>query len=211
MHGTHQVIHFDSPHARPEKAWVMGGNSHLPSSVRILWAKPVSSDFHARFSATARRYRYVIDNSRVPSAILSKGITHQRYPLDADAMHRAGQALLGEQDFSSFRGAGCQSNTPCRNVHHLRVVRRDHLVVIDIAANAFLLHMVRNIAGSLMEVGMGRQSEGWIAELLAAKDRRLAAATASPAGLYLIDVTYPDFPDLPRLPLGPFFTSFLNE
>jgi tRNA pseudouridine38-40 synthase len=211
VHGTQQIIHFDSPHARPDKAWVMGGNSHLPSGIRILWARPVSDDFHARFSATARRYRYVIDNSPLPSAILSKGITHQRYALDADAMQRAGQALLGEQDFSSFRGAGCQSNTPYRNVHHLRVVRQNNLVVIDIAANAFLLHMVRNIAGSLMEIGMGRQSEQWMADLMVAKDRRLAAATASPAGLYLVDVTYPDFPDLPKLPIGPFFTSFLND
>jgi len=211
VHATCQIVHFESPNARPERAWVMGANTKLPPQVRVLWAVAVDDAFHARFSATARRYRYVIDNSTVQSAVLSQGLTHQRYPLDAEAMHRAAQSLLGEQDFSSFRGAGCQSNTPFRNVHHVRVIRRDNLVIVDIAANAFLLHMVRNIVGSLMEIGMGRQSETWMAELLALKDRRLAAATAAANGLYLIDVTYPDYPDLPSLPLGPFFTAFLNN
>lgn len=210
VHGTGQVIHFDSPVQRPEKAWVMGANTQLPATVRVLWAVPVDDQFHARFSATARRYRYVIDNSPVAPAILAGGLTHVRIPLDAELMHRAAQRLLGEQDFSAFRGAGCQSNTPFRNVHHVRVVRRDHLVVIDIKANAFLLHMVRNIAGSLIEVGAGRKPVDWIDDLLLARDRRLAAATAAPNGLYLIDVEYPDYPSLPSLPLGPFFTAFLN-
>lgn len=189
----------------------MGGNTKLPSTVRVLWAVPVDHDFHARFSATARRYRYVIDNQAVAPAILASGLTQVRDPLDADLMHHAAQALLGERDFSAFRGAGCQSNTPFRNVHHVRVVRRDNLIVVDIKANAFLLHMVRNIVGSLIEVGAGRRPVNWMAELLEAGDRRLAAATAAPNGLYLIAVDYPGYPDLPRLPLGPFFTTFLND
>lgn len=211
VHGTAQVIHFDSPVQRPEKAWVMGANTQLPASVRVLWAVPVDAQFHARFSATARRYRYVIDNNPVAPAVLSAGLTHVRTPLDAKLMHQAAQSLLGEQDFSAFRGAGCQSNTPFRNVHHVRVVRQNDLVVIDIKANAFLLHMVRNIAGSLIEVGASRQPVEWIGQLLRGRDRRLSAATAAPNGLYLIDVEYPDYPNLPTLPLGPFFTAFLNE
>jgi tRNA pseudouridine38-40 synthase len=211
VHGTSQIIHFDSPNPRPDRAWVLGSNTQLPPQIRVLWSVAVSEDFHARFSATARRYRYVIDNSPVQSAVLSQGLTHQRVPLDAAAMHRSAQSLLGEQDFSSFRGAGCQSNTPFRNVHNVRVVRQGSIVVVEIEANAFLLHMVRNIVGSLMEIGMGRKNEAWIADLLAAKDRRLAAATAAPNGLYLVDVTYPDFPELPKLPLGPFFTAFLDD
>lgn len=188
----------------------MGSNTKLPPSVRVLWTVPVDDNFHARFSATARRYRYVIDNSAVAPAILASGLTHVRLPLDAEKMHHAAQHLLGEQDFSAFRGAGCQSNTPFRNVHHITVARRDDLVVVDIKANAFLLHMVRNIVGSLIEVGAGRRPAHWMAELLKGRDRRLAAATAAPNGLYLIAVDYPDYPDLPALPLGPFFTAFLN-
>ena len=210
VHGTGQVIHFDSPIMRSEKAWVMGANTKLPAAIRVLWASPVDDDFHARFSATARRYRYVIMNSVTAPATLSSGLTHVRKPLDECAMHRAAQALLGERDFSSFRGAGCQSNTPFRNVHHVRVVRSGDLVVVDIKANAFLLHMVRNIVGSLIEVGLARKPEQWIAELLEQRDRRLAAATAPPNGLYLIDVDYPNYPLLPTLDLGPFFTAFMN-
>lgn len=210
VHGTAQIIHFDSPVERPSRAWVMGGNTKLPAAVRILWATSVDDHFHARFSATARRYRYVIDNNSVAPAVLSHGLTHVRDPLDVDLMHQAAQDLLGERDFSAFRGAGCQSNTPFRCVHHVRVVRHHQLIVVDIKANAFLLHMVRNIVGSLIEIGAGRQPVHWMAELLAAGDRRLAAATASPKGLYLVAVDYPDYPDLPQLPLGPFFTQFMN-
>lgn len=199
-----QVVSFDSPNDRPDKAWVLGANAHLPDSIRINWAVPVDATFHARFSATARRYKYVIYNERVASAILADGLTHVRIPLDANLMHDAAQALLGEQDFSSFRGAGCQSNSPNRNVHWVTVQRTGSLVVVDIKANAFLLHMVRNIVGSLIEVGLERRAPSWIADVLAVRDRREAGMTASPKGLYLVDVDYPGvfgLPNNPPLPL----------
>ena len=207
VHATYQIVHFIAPVDRPEKAWVMGGNANLPRGVSLHWARPVPDDFHARFSATARRYRFIILNAAVRPAILSSGVTWERRPLDAVAMHRAAQALLGERDFSAFRAAACQSNTPMRNVHFVRVERSGDLVVIDIQANAFLYHMVRNIAGSLMAVGVGDRPEAWIAELMTHRDRALAAATAAPYGLYLVDVSYPEHYRLPASTLGPFFVA----
>ena len=154
--------------------------------------KDVPDDFHARFSATARRYRYVIYNHRLRPAVLNQGVTHYHLPLDAERMQRAAQCLLGENDFTSFRAVQCQSRTPWRNMMHINVQRYGAYVVVDIKANAFVHHMVRNIVGSLMEVGANNQPESWIAELLAAKDRTLAAATAKAEGLYLVSVDYPD-------------------
>ena len=196
---------FESPVARSEKAYVYGGNTRLPENIAIHWAKPVADEFHARFSATARRYRYIILNTPIKPAILPGGITHQPWPLNAESMHEAAQALVGELDFTSFRAVACQSNTPMRNVHFVRVTRHHDMVVIDIQANAFLYHMVRNIAGALMEVGMGRQSVAWLAEVLALRDRTQSAATASPCGLYLVDVQYPSSFGLPETVVGPYF------
>lgn len=159
--------------------------------IAVRWVKHVPADFHARFSATARRYRYVIYNHRLRPAVLSHGVTHFHQPLDAERMQRAAQCLLGENDFTSFRAVQCQSRTPWRNVMHINVTRYGAYVVVDIKANAFVHHMVRNIVGSLMEVGAGNQPESWMAELLAAKDRTLAAATAKAEGLYLVSVDYP--------------------
>ena len=203
VHGHAQIVHFDAPCTRSAKAWVLGGNSHLPPDVRIHWAQPVPEDFHARFSALARRYRYVIVNSAIRPALSSRQLTWQRKPLDAVRMHGAAQALLGEQDFSAFRAAACQSSTPFRCVHHCSVTRRGDLLVIDIEANAFLHHMVRNIAGSLMAVGCGDQPPEWIADLLLAGDRTRAAETAPAEGLYLVDVRYPAQFSLPPTPPGP--------
>ncbi len=205
VHGTHQIVHFDAPVARPEKAWVFGGNTALPEGIAIKWARPVSSDFHARFSATARRYRYIIHNSSTRSAHLGALTTFFPHALDVELMHSEAQCLLGERDFSSFRGAGCQSNTPMRNVHRVTVSRRGDFVIVDIQANAFLLHMVRNIVGSLLAVGNSRQSPGWLARVFAAKDRTLAAPTAPPQGLYLVDVHYPAEFGLPASTVGPAF------
>ena len=205
VHASHQLVSFISPVDRPEKAWVQGGNANLPDGVAITWAKPVSSDFHARFSATARRYRYIILNTPHRSAILPKGVTHEFRPLDAALMHAEAQCLLGELDFTSFRAVACQSNTPMRNVHFIEVRRFQDLVVIDIQANAFLYHMVRNIAGALMDVGAGKHPVGWLQQTLAAKDRTLSSATASPNGLYLVDVSYPEQFGLPAVKPGPFF------
>ncbi len=207
VHASHQVVHFDTPVARAEKAWVFGGNTLLPEGVAIKWAKPVSSEFHARFSATARRYRYIIHNHPTRSAHLGPLTTFFPHELDADLMHREAQCLLGERDFSSFRGAGCQSNTPMRNVHHVTVSRRGDFVVVDIQANAFLLHMVRNIVGTLLAVGSGRQAPGWTEEVFAARDRTLAAPTAPPQGLYLVDVHYPSQFELAESEIGPAFLS----
>lgn len=205
VHATGQVVHFDCEAERPERAWTLGVNTNLPNSIAVTWCKAVDEDFHARFSATHRRYRYVILNSKLRPAILHDGVTHVYRELDADRMHQAAQALIGEQDFTSFRAALCQSKTPFRNVTAVSVSRMGAYVIVDIQANAFLHHMVRNITGALIEIGAGEQDISWIAELLALKDRTQAAATAKPNGLYLVDVTYPDIYALPKRHLGPLF------
>jgi len=207
VHATNQVIHFDTDAERPLKAWTFGMNANLPTSIAVKWAQQVDDEFHARFSATARRYRYIISNQRLRSGILPHGVTHFHRPLDAEKMHEAAQALLGEQDFTSFRAALCQSKTPFRNVHHAKVVRKSDFVILDIKANAFLHHMVRNIVGSLCEIGSGGQPANWIAELLAEKDRTKAAATAKPHGLYLVEVEYPEQFGIPITKLGPLFLT----
>lgn len=205
VHATGQVVHFDCVVDRGVKAWVRGCNSLLPPSVRITWAQAVDTQFHARFSALSRRYLYVIDDSEVESAIMAKRLTHTRLRLDIAAMHEAGQHLLGERDFSSFRAAGCQSRTPNRNVMHLRVLRHHRFIVIDIQANAFLQHMVRNIAGTLLKIGAGLRDPVWAKQLLEGRDRAAAAMTASPHGLYLVAVEYPVSTGLQRRLLGPSF------
>lgn len=202
---TGQVVHFETPVRRKEAAWTMGVNTHLPKNIAVRWMHEVPEDFHARFSATARRYRYVIYNHRYRSAILHSGITHVHMPLDVDKMQRAGQALLGENDFTSFRASQCQSRTPWRYMMHLNVTRHGNYVVVDVKANAFVHHMVRNIVGSLIDIGAGIQPESWMGELLAAKDRNLAAATARAEGLYLVSVDYPEKFGLPKMTMGPLF------
>ena len=211
VHASHQVVHFDAPVDRPETAWTLGVNSQLPDTVAVKWVAQVPDDFNARFSATARRYRYVILNSAQRPAHLTAGVTWVASRLNDVAMHDAAQALLGERDFSAFRAAGCQSRTAMRNVHHARVGRVGELVVLDIQANAFLHHMVRNIAGSLIQVGLGQQSNDWLAGLLETRDRSLAAATAPAAGLYLVDVHDPDRFGLPEEVPGPFFLRHLFD
>lgn len=207
VHGTGQVVHFETESVRPMQSWCFGTNANLPADIAVRWAVEVPDEFHARFSATARRYRYVIYNHKLRSAILPKGISHYYHPLDAEKMHQAGQYLLGENDFSSFRAAQCQSHTPWRNVHHLNVWRQQDYVIVDIQANAFVHHMVRNIVGSLIEVGLGKQPPEWIGWLLAQRDRTLAAATAHAEGLYLVDVTYPEEFGIPKNRLGPLFLA----
>ena len=207
VHATGQVIHFNTDAIRPDKAWVMGVNALLPDSVAVTWVTQVAEDFHARFSATARRYRYIISNQPTRPAILSVGLSHYRQPLDEQRMHQAAQAILGENDFSSFRAAQCQSNSPNRFVHFVNVTRANQFVVIDIKANAFVHHMVRNIAGSLITIGRGDKPVEWMAELLDAKDRTLAAETAKPNGLYLVEVSYPEQYSLPQQVIGPLFLA----
>lgn len=205
VHATGQVVHFETDAIRPPQSWCFGTNAHLPDNIAVKWAANVSDEFHARFSATARRYRYIIYNSKLRSAILPKGVSHYHTELDHTLMYLAGQALLGENDFTSFRAAKCQSHTPWRNVHHLNVTRQGNYIIVDIQANAFVHHMVRNIVGSLIEVGSGKQPVEWLAWLLAQKDRTLAAPTAKAEGLYLVDVLYPESFNLPKNALGPLF------
>lgn len=209
VHGLGQVVHFDTPAQRNVLAWTLGANVHLPADVSLRWAQVMPADFHARFSALSRRYRYVFHNTRARSALTAGRATFWHRPLDAEAMHAAGQLLLGERDFSALRDAECQSPTPMRNVMSLRVWRSGEFVAIDIRANAFLHHMVRNIAGTLAEVGQGRRPVQWVAEVLASRERRLAGMTAAPDGLTFIGPDYPEHFGLPPPP-EPWFPATMS-
>lgn len=209
VHACGQVVHFDTTADRDPRGWLMGSNSHLPDDIVVRWAQPVADDFHARFSAYARRYRYLILNQPVRPGLLGRQVTWQFRPLDAVRMHESAQCLVGEHDFSSFRAAGCQSNTPMRYVSDVAVSRQGELVVVDIRANAFLHHMVRNITGMLMAVGSGALPPERVREVLALRDRRAAPATAPPYGLYLVQVDYPAHFGIPRATRGPFFLPSL--
>lgn len=197
VHARCQVVHFDTLATRPPRGWMLGANSRLPSTVGVRWAVPVAEDFHARYGARARRYRYSILNRTARPALDARFVAWERQPLDAAAMHAAAQALLGENDFSAFRTIACQARTPFRNVHAIAVARDGDRVVVDIEANAFLHHMVRNIVGSLLPVGRGERPVAWLAELLAGRDRAKAGPTASAAGLCFIAPVYPAAAGLP--------------
>ena len=203
VHALGQVAHFDSEVSRSERSWVLGLNSHLPDGISVLWARPVDDSFHARFSAFARSYRYVILNRWVRPAIDSRTMSWCRIPLDADKMNQAAQALLGEHDFTSFRAVACQARHPVREIQQISVQRTDNMVSLEVTANGFLYHMVRNIVGSLMRVGKGEKEVSWIREVLEMKDRAKAAATAQPEGLYFLSARYPDQYELP-VPPQPF-------
>lgn len=200
VHAYAQVVHFDSESRRSSYGWLLGCNTLLPADLSLRWVQPVRGDFHARHSALARRYRYVIHNARARSALLTERAAWIAWDLDAEAMHRGAQALLGERDFSAFRGAQCQSNTPMRCVTDISVRRQDDFVLIEVRANAFLHHMVRNIAGTLIEVGRGRQPEAWVAEVLASRDRTRAGMNAPAEGLYFVAADYPAEFGLPASP-----------
>ena len=197
VHAVEQIAHFESTAERSERAWVLGANCRLPRDIRIKWVRLVEGDFHARFGARARSYRYVIFNQAVPSALFHDLSAWEFRSLDHLAMHNSAQMLLGEHDFSSFRAAGCQAKSASRSVHEIRVSREGDLVFLDIKANAFLYHMVRNIAGSLLVVGTGEQDIDWFARIFNARDRDLAAATAPAAGLYFLRAHYEDRYKLP--------------
>lgn len=199
VHGAHQVIHIDTQAERSERSWVFGINSNLPKQVCVLWAKEVSAEFHARFSATRRRYQYVIFNRHVRPSYLAYRTTWEYRPLDIELMQQAAQFLVGTHNFNAYRALGCQAKNPVREVYELKVTRRNEFVFIDIEANAFLHHMVRNIAGVLMDIGAGKHSPAWANEILQTKDRTQGGVTAPPYGLYLCGVTYPDQFQIPQL------------
>lgn len=190
VHATAQYVHFDCHKERPEKAFLKGANTLLPDDISVFHVQKVPHDFHARFSAEFRTYLYIIHNHPVPRAVSRGRVTHFQYPLDANLMHEAALTLKGEQNFSAFRSAHCQSHSVHRFVREVTVSREQDLVMIQITANAFLHHMVRNIVGSLIEIGQGKQSVTWMKELIAAEDRTIAGATAPPEGLYLVSVEY---------------------
>lgn len=190
VHATGQVVHFDTPANWPLTAWIRGVNTFLPDSVAVIWAHSVNGEFHARYSATARSYRYELLNRPVRPALNSGTAGWYHKPLDAKLMQEASDFLIGEHDFSSFRAAECQANTPVRRLSRLRVERSGDRIVFELTANAFLQHMVRNIVGALVYVGAGKQPPYWIGELLRQCDRTNAAPTFAAAGLHLCHVAY---------------------
>ena len=202
VHASAQVAHFDTPAVRPIHAWVRGTNTYLSADVTVLWARFVGDDFHARFLALRRRYRYIIVNRSTRPALLAGRAAWEYRPIDAPRMHLGAQHLVGEHDFSSFRASGCQARTPVRRIDRIDVRRIGERVVIDVDANAFLQHMVRNIAGTLVAIGSGERDPAWVESVLAARDRTVAGATAPPGGLYLIGVDYPEGVGIPAVPLS---------
>ena len=205
VHGTNQVGHFDTLAKRPAKAWVMGTRPYLPDTVSVRWAKDVSPQFHARFSALNRTYRYLLSDSQTSSALLHDQITWSSRSFNIEKMREGAAYLLGQHDFTSFRATQCQAKSPVRCIQYLHIVRRGDLIVLEVQANAFLHHMVRNIVGVLLAVGAGDKPAVWVGEVLAAKSRSSAGVTAKPFGLYLVSVDYPSQFDLPSGLPGPLF------
>lgn len=190
VHALAQVLHFDAQHDRPESAWVRGVNALLPAGVAVLWARQVPSDFHARFAARERAYRYLLLNHPVRPALLAGRVGWMHAPLDVDKMAEAALQLIGSHDFSAYRAAECQARSPVRDLRQASVSRQGQNLVFDFRANAFLHHQIRNMVGALVWVGLGRRPPGWIGELLESRDRRQGASTFAPDGLYLADVRY---------------------
>lgn len=200
VHALAQTLHFDTTAYRPQQAWVRGSNHYLPPDIRVLWASAVTAEFHARFSAISRHYRYVIYQQELCLPWFRRYVLWHRYTLNVAQMQQAAQSFLGEHDFSALRAASCQSQSPIRRINQLTVESKLPWIGIDVVANAFLQHMVRNIVGVLLEVGQGRRLAHSISELLTSRDRQQAAATARAQGLYLYQVHYPSYFGLPSPP-----------
>jgi len=205
VHSIQQVVHFKTNVNRLENSWFFGVNSYLPKDIAVIWIKLVPESFHARYSALSRSYRYIIYNHAIRPVMLDNQVCHFYKILDDKKMHRAAQYLKGEHDFTSFRAQSCQSCTPWRNVMYIDVMRVNQFVVINIQANSFLHRMVRNIVGSLLEIGMQKKTEIWIKDVLELKNRKFAGITATSKGLYLISVKYPTNFNLPITSYGPLF------
>lgn len=199
VHAIGQVIHFETSMRYSWSTWMFSINRYLPSNICVCWVILVNKDFHARLSAISRRYCYVIYNHFVRSAVLFRKAWHYNKFLDVYKMSAAGQYLLGRHDFSVFRASGCQSNSTKREIYHLRIIRKGRCIIIDIKANAFMYHMVRNIVGSLVDVGCGKQPVTWISGLLKHSDRSLAGITAPAHGLYLVEIEYPGYFFIPSV------------
>ncbi|PCK09732.1 MAG: tRNA pseudouridine(38-40) synthase TruA [Alteromonadaceae bacterium] len=210
VHASEQVLHFDTLSARQDSAWVRGVNTNLPDDIRVHWAKPVTQHFHARFCATSRIYRYVSIVSKVRPACLGNQVTWLTKAPDLEAMQTAGKYLIGKHNFNAYRAVKCQAPNPIRTVEVLQIYKHGAFIVMQIQANAFLHHMVRNIMGVLFEIGRGAQPPSWAKEVLLTEDRTSAAATAKPDGLYLVKAVYPESFELPKLPLGPLFIGDMN-
>jgi tRNA pseudouridine38-40 synthase len=208
VHAAMQVVHFDTEVQRSERGWRLGANTSLPPSIAVQWVRSVPDVFHARYSALARTYRYHILNRPTRSALTVDRVCWTREPLDEKRMQLAARSLVGEHDFTSFRGAQCQARTPLRRMHSIDVVRHGDIVVLHVTANAFLHHMVRNIAGVLMAIGSGERPVEWSSEVLAARDRRQGGVTAQAGGLYLWHVRYADALALPTEPDGSLLDVF---
>jgi len=211
VHACGQVVHFDTTVERSMHAWVMGSNLNLPGDISVTWAQKMPSHFDARFSAMARRYRYVIYNDQIRPAQMAEEVTWNHRPLDLARMREAARVFVGTHDFSAFRARQCQAKSPVKTVHHLEFFEQGRFIVLDIRANAFLHHMVRNLAGVLMTIGAGERPVEWAAEVLESRLRRTGGVTAHPYGLYLVEVDYPAEFDLPRRFLGPHFLSGLPD
>ena len=208
VHALGQVVHVDVQSQRTDYQWLMGVNTNLPNGIALRWVKFVPESFHARFSALQRRYVYVLYPDIAPSAIYHDHVLRIHHPLSIKGMQQAARSLVGEHDFSAFRSSQCQSKTAIRTVSHLHVYTQGRAIIIDIAANAFLHHMVRNIAGALLVVGRGEQQPAWLNQVLLSKDRRKAAEKVEAKGLYLLEVLYPEQYDLPKPDLGLFGWDF---
>ncbi|MCU7934497.1 MAG: tRNA pseudouridine(38-40) synthase TruA [Candidatus Thiodiazotropha sp. (ex Dulcina madagascariensis)] len=191
VHASGQVVHFETHARRSARSWVLGSNVNLPDDISVCWAREMPDAFHARFSAVGRHYRYLILNRAFRSALWRNRAVWVHQPLDEIRMHRAAQALVGTHDFSSYRALGCQAKHPVRTLHSLTVRREGEMIAIEVHANAFLHHMVRNIAGVLLAIGKGEQAQSWAEEILGLRDRTLGGVTAPPQGLYLTKVDYP--------------------
>ena len=203
VHASGQVVHFDTQAQRSSRSWILGANSHLPEDVDVVWAQPVPDTFHARFSALARRYRYIILNRPFRSALHRHRATWFYRLLNVERMRNAAQSLLGEHDFSAFRSEECQAKSPVRTLYALDVERTGDFVILEAEANAFLHRMVRNIAGALMAVGIESRPIDWVHQVLERRDRKLGGVTAPPEGLYLIRVRYPEKFQLQQWPTTP--------
>ncbi|TDQ40138.1 tRNA pseudouridine(38-40) synthase TruA [Thiopseudomonas denitrificans] len=211
VHACEQVLHFDTPVVRKPAAWLFGSNRYLPRDISVVWVKQVPEQFHARFSAKRRRYRYVIHSDPVRPALLRDGVTWTHKQLDVCKMNQAARFLLGTHDFSSFRDSDCQAKSPVKTLDGIRLTQYGRFIVLDIRASAFLHHMVRNIAGTLMRIGAGDKPVEWMRQVLQARRREVAGVTAPPYGLYLVQVEYPEEFELPRQPLGPLFLSAMPD